>query len=529
MELDDRTKRALFRLEVIAPLISGRLERSERAVIRKQVLNRVYETPDGKSLQVAERTLRSWLKRHREGGFNGLFDGARGTYGSNRALDEAILQAAMELRKQESSLSITQILDLLKYSDGVDAASVDGISKATLNRQLNKRGAVKNRPKMEAGTFQRWQQKFVNDVWQGDCSDGVWLPDPANPKVLKKTQLISFIDDASRVVPHAQFYWDQKLPSLLDCFRKAMLKRGRPERTYCDNAWIYHSTTLKVLCAELGIKPSFCTVRRPPGKGKIERHIFTVQAGFYKMAEHAGIQTLDELNQFFFAWLSGKYHKTVHTELNGLSPMERWNIDKERIKRVSPGELRRGLMLRCVRTVNRKTATVRVDNAVYQASHVLAGQEVEVRFHFNDEKEVEIWQRGKLVETAHPVKIEHNIDFSKRPKKGEEPDKRGTTYPAFKAYRLGLIAQEKPDVITFIQPSELISQPELVGLFTELLCRSLTESDQDFLTKFFLQHSPFHKASVEERLRQTIEAAGCQLHMRAYCERLLDAVIQKRR
>lgn len=529
MELDDRTKRALFRLEVIAPLISGRLGRNEHAVIRKQVLNRVYETPEGKSWQVAERTLRSWLKRHREGGFNGLFDGDRGTYGSNRALDEAILEAAMKLRKQEASLSIPQILDLLKYSEGVDAAVVGDISKATLNRQLNKRGAVKNKPKMESGTFQRWQQKFVNDVWQGDCSDGVWLPDPSNPKVLKQTQLISFIDDASRLVPHAQFYWDQKLPSLLDCFRKAMLKRGRPERTYCDNAWIYHSTTLKVLCAELGIKPSFCTVRRPPGKGKIERHIFTVQSGFYKLAEHAGIQTLDELNQFFFAWLSGKYHKTVHTQLNEMSPMERWNIDKERIKRVSPAELRRGLMLRCVRTVNRKTATVRVDNAVYQASSALAGQQVEVRFHFGDDREVEIWQRGKLIEAALPVKIESNIDFNKRPKKGEELDKRGTTYPAFKAYRLGLIEQEKPDAFTFSQPRELIAQPELVDLFTELLGRTLTESDLEFLTKFFVQHAPFHKASAEERLRQTIEAAGTELHMRAYCERLLDTVIQKRK
>jgi len=235
------------------------------------------------------------------------------------------------------------------------------------------------------------------------------------------------------------------------------------------------------------------------------------------------------LNEFFFTWLSGKYHKTVHTELNGLSPMESWNIDKERLKRVSPAELRRGLMLRCVRTINRKTATVRVDNAVYQASHVLQGQKVEVRFHFNDGKEVEIWKRGKLIETALPVKIEHNIDFSKRPKKGEEPDKRGTTYPAFKAYRLGLIEQEKPDAFTFSQPSELIAQPELVDLFAKLLGRALAESELDFLAKFFVQHSPFHKASAEERLRQTVDAAGTQLHMRAYCERLLDTVTQKRR
>lgn len=529
MELDDRTKRALFRLEVIAPLVSGRLERNELAAIRKQVLARVYETPDGRQWQVAERTLRTWLQRHRESGFNGLFDGDRGTYGTNRALSESVLQEAITLRKQESSLSIPQILDLLKHAEGIDPEVVGQISKATLNRQLNRRGARKNRPKMEAGTFQRWQQKFVNDLWQGDCSDGLWLPDPTNPKILKKTYLISFVDDASRVVPHAQFYWDMKLPSLLDCFRKALLKRGRPARTYCDNAWIYHSTTLKLLCAELGIKPSFCTAKRPPGKGKIERHIFTVQSGFNNVAEHAGIQTLDELNTFFFAWLSGKYHKTVHSELNGMSPMERWLVDKDRIERTSPAEVRRGLMLRCARTVNKKTACVRVDNVQYQVGAALAGEKVEVRFHFNDASGAEIWQRGRLIEVAKPVTVGTNIDFSKRPSKLEEPAPRGTTYPAFKAYRLALIEKEKPEQSSFAQSSEQITQQELIELFAQSLGRALADSESEFLVKFFLKHAPFHKTRLKARLQQTIEAAGTHLHMRAYCERLLDTVMQTRR
>lgn len=528
MELDERTKRALFRLEVIAPLVSGRLSKVEFAEMRKQVLSRVYDTPEGKQWQISGRTLRTWLKKHREGGFNALFDGDRGTYGRNRALSEAVLQAAMGLRKQESSLSIPQILDLLKHSEGIEAAEVADISKSTLNRHLNRRGAKKNRPKMEAGTFQRWQQKFVNDMWQGDCSDGPWLPDPSNPKRLKKTYLISFVDDASRVVPHAQYYWDMKLPSLLDCFRKALLKRGRPERTYCDNAWIYHSTTLKLLCAELDIKPSFCTVKRPPGKGKIERHIFTVQAGFHNVAEHADIKTLDELNSFFFAWLSGKYHKAVHSELDGMSPMERWQLDKDRIKRVSPVEVRRGLMLRCQRTVNRKTSCVRVDNLHYQSSVALAGQQVEVRFHFNDDSEVELWQRGKLIEIARPVTVGTNIDFSKHSRKADE-EPRGTTYPAFKAFRLALVEQEKPDAGTFVSPGTLITQGEFLDLFAEVLGFSLSESQSDFLIDFFLRHAPFNKAKVKARLEQTIEAAGVRMHMRAYCERLLDTVIQARR
>ncbi|MCI0557005.1 MAG: DDE-type integrase/transposase/recombinase, partial [Nitrososphaera sp.] len=298
MDLDDRTKKALFRLEVIGPLVSGRLSKAELAQERKRALERIYTTPDGREWRVAERTLRAWLRRHREKGFAGLFDSDRGTYGICRAIPEEVLKEAISLRKQEESLSIAQIKELLKYCPPLKERGelLEKLSESTLGRQLNRRGALKNKAKQEVGTFQRWGQEFVNDLWMADTADGIWIRDPANPKRLKKTYFISIIDDASRVVTHAQFYFDTKLPSLLDCFRKALLKRGRCERFYADNAWIFHSTTMRLLCAELGIKTSFCTVKRPPGKGKIERKLRSDQEGFYKLAEHADIKTLDELN-----------------------------------------------------------------------------------------------------------------------------------------------------------------------------------------------------------------------------------------
>ena len=525
MDIDDRTKKALFRLEVIAPLVSWHGSKQELALERKRILERVYKTPLALDWRISERTLRTWLRRYKQKGFAGLFDSDRGTYGKCRAISESVLQEAAALRKFESSLSIPQMLELLKHSEKLKDKTdvVERLSSSTLNRHLKKRGAFKNRNKEEIGTFQRWQQKFVNDLWMGDTCDGIWIPDPANPKRLKKTYLISFIDDASRVIPHAQFYWDTQLPSLLDCFRKALLKRGKPLRFYADNAWIYHSTTMKLLCAKLSIKPSFCTAKRPAGKGKIEKVQKTSQQGFYKVAEHADIKTLDELNQFYFAWLTSKYHKVVHSELDGLTPLQRWLIDKDRLVRVTPLEVRRGLMLRCdKRKVNRKTSTVRMDNAHYQASVSLAGVEVEVRYHFNDPSEIEIWQRGKFIEIARPVVVGTNIDFSKRPSKKEEQSNRGKPHATFKRYRQALVGSTSPEPSLNIPAGELISQQELIDMFVELLGHPLSESDYDFIAKFFFKHAPFNKTAVRAALEQTIEAAGAQLHMRAYCERLLD-------
>lgn len=524
MDLDNRTKRALFRFGVIAPLLSQSISKEEKKRIRKRILREKHQTEDGKERSISARTLSDWLKRHKEKGFEGLYDSDRGTYGRCRVIPESVLRAAAELRGQEPALSIAQILELLPFTEIGADESIDLclLTDSTLNRQLNRLGARKTVGVKEEGCHQRWQQKYVNDIWQSDTSDGPWLPDPADPKKIKKTYMISFIDDASRLVPHAQFYWDTQLPSLLDCFRKALLKRGKPERIYTDNAWIYHSTTLKLLCAQLDkITPSFSEKKRPPGRGKVERHIRTVQEGFMIIAKHSGIRTLDELNQFFFGWLSGKYHKKTQDDLGGLSPMERWIVDKERIVRVSPAEVRRGLMLRCQRTVNRKTATVRLDNIQYQVSVTLAGEKVEVRYHFNAASEVEIWQRGKMLEVARPVVVGTNIDFSRRAKKREEKEK-GGTYSAFKAYRQFLAGTRTPDTSMAVAGS-LLTEGEFVDLFKDVLQRTLSESEVDSLRSFFGKYAPFEKTVTRLTLEKVVEAAGARQHLRSYCERLLEA------
>ena len=512
MELDDRTKRALFRFQVIAPLTLNNQSKEEKSRLRKEILERWYTAPDGKERKVAVRTLRYWIKAYEKGGFEALYDGDRGTYGTCRAIPELVLKAAANLRRQESGLSTQQILDLLPSTEELENQEVDlnNLVKSTLNRQLKKRGAGRKCSEVEKdeGAYQRWEQKFVNDVWQGDCSDGPWLLDPADPKTRRKTYLISFIDDASRVVTYAQFYFDMQLPSMLDCFKKALLTHGKPIRCYTDNAFIYHSTAMTLLCAQLDIKCSFSRKKRPPGRGKIERHIRTVQEGFMLIAEHADVKTIDELNQFFFAWLTEKYHNIEHSELRGLAPMQRWQLDQDRIKRTTPAEIRKGLMLRCQRRVDRKTAELRLNRIKYQASAVLAGQKVELRFHFDDESEVEIWQRGKFFELAKPVVVGSSIDFKRHKKKEELTEKkRGTTFAAFKTYRQKLV-KGKTLLNSVPVSAEHFTEKEFVDAFSKFLARALSESEDELLRNFFYQHAPFPKDATNLLLEKLVAAAG---------------------
>jgi transposase InsO family protein len=63
--------------------------------------------------------------------------------------------------------------------------------------------------------------------------------------------LYAVLDDASRLIPHAQFYAHQGLDALLDCLRQAIAARGVPVRLYVDNAKVYRSEQLARITASV--------------------------------------------------------------------------------------------------------------------------------------------------------------------------------------------------------------------------------------------------------------------------------------
>lgn len=523
MEHDKRIEMAAFRYSVISPLLDSRLGKAEKLAERRRILAHEFELPDGSHKWLKERTLREWIQKFRKSGFEGLIDGNRKTLGSCRAIPPEVLEQAEKLRRELSSRSVPQIVDMLK-EDGVDT---DDFAVSTLNQQLNKRGAVKCKPGQERGTFQRWEQRFANKLWQADTAHGVWLPDPTNPKRPRKTKLITFIDDCTRVCTYAEFYWDEQLPSLIDCFRKALLSYGKPEKLLCDNAWTYHSTTMTVFCARLGIGVSFCRKYRPQGKGKVEKKIGSFRSRFINEANRAGLRTLKELNDFFFVWLEEKYHNKEHEGLDGLTPFERWKQDEERIERVTTEQVSRALMLEIERTVNIKTGTVRLDNKFYQADARLAGTRVRVRFAAAEREHVEIWQNQQLLQLAKQVTIPTQIDFSRKPERTtEEP---GIAYEGSKNYCRNLSKRANRDKQTQSESArDYLTEVDLAALFKAALLRELTELESTEVTKFFLKNAPISSNVAVDALELAINAKGTNMHLRFYFHTLEQRLNKQR-
>lgn len=518
MDEDKRTHMALFRYGVIAPLVGGDPKPDERLEIRREILAREFEWPDGTIKRVSEGSLRRWRRRYRLGRFAGLIDGIRSDAGGSRAIPEAVLLEAERLRRELPTRSVKTILSLLEGA-GYD---VDGLAETTLGRHLNQRGASKARLAQGAGDYQQFAKEHVNALWQADTAAGIWLPDPYNPKRTKRTKLVIFIDDCSRLCPHAQFYWDEQLPSLIDCFRKALMKRGKPRRLLFDNAFIFHSTTITRMCAELGIQVSFCKPFSPSTKGKVERMIGSLKSRFYPEAQNAGFTRLEELNAFLFAWLSKEYHRRKHKSLDNRTPLERWRQDEERIERVKPEEIKRALMLRATRRVHLRTATISLEARTFQASPELAGQTVEVRWHAGEPAEVEIWKEGRQIGLAERVAIGANVDFSRLPQRApEEP--RGLPMRSSRTYAESLISSHCGEKELLDVPAvspEYLSQQELAELFARALERELSAEELASLSAFFVANSPLKKQLVAERLDTAISAKGPDRHLRFYLEQV---------
>jgi transposase InsO family protein len=104
----------------------------------------------------------------------------------------------------------------------------------------------------------KFEAELPNDLWQSDSMHG---PHVEVDGRMKKSYLLAFIDDHSRLVPHAQFYPSEGLDSYLDALEQALLKRGLPRKLYLDNGPAFRSKHLEDITASLG-----CVFRRnrPP-------------------------------------------------------------------------------------------------------------------------------------------------------------------------------------------------------------------------------------------------------------------------
>ena len=249
---DLNTEVALFRYGLIAQLVhdpppSGHQEQRLRDIAAK-----TYHIPGSTRTRVSVTTLRRYLKVYREGGFDALRPAPRADKGQPRAFPPAVLEKAITLREQQPSRTTQTLVDILARDESLDLDRP--INVHTLTTHLRQRGKTRPLMMQKAKVHRRFERPHVNDLWQGDAMVGPWLPDPDRPGKTRRAHLFCFIDDHSRLVPFAQFFFDEALPRMERVLKVAILRRGLPKAIYVDNGLVYSSTQFSAACATLGIQ-----------------------------------------------------------------------------------------------------------------------------------------------------------------------------------------------------------------------------------------------------------------------------------
>ncbi|MBI5605178.1 MAG: transposase, partial [Deltaproteobacteria bacterium] len=190
------------------------------------------------------------------------------------------------------------------------------LSQTTAYRFLRDRGLMKAQ-QMIPEDRRKFEAELPNDLWQSDVLHGP-LVETGGKK--RKSYLIAFIDDHSRLVPYGAFYPGESLTFFLKALEQALATRGLPRKIYVDNGAAFRSHHLEQVTASLGIALIHARPYKPQGKGKIERWFKTVRSDF--LTGFRGT-TLSDLNLAFDIWLREIYHRRKHGA-TGQAPWERF-------------------------------------------------------------------------------------------------------------------------------------------------------------------------------------------------------------
>ena len=357
----------------------------------------------------------NWLYRYRQGGLPALRPAIRSDAATSRKIQGNVAQAVEELLAARPHLSSPILFKELLARSLVRPGD---LSLSCLQRFRRVHGLIP-RGLQARRDLRPFEFEFPGDCWQCDLLYGPSLPTADGRR--RKTYLYAILDDASRLVCHAQFYFAQDLESLKDCFKQAFLKRGVPKRLYVDNAQIFRSKQLLAVAAQIGFHLLYSKPYRPEGRGKIERWFLTVRSSFLARLDLPRIESIDRLNRLLWAWIEGEYHLACHRGI-GEPPLDKWLRLAEHIRPAPPDlDLERLFLARVSRRV-RKDGTFTLQGRTFEAGVGFIGLKISVRFDPFDLRRVWIARDGAGGECeAFPVDLEGNRIVRRAPNPDPAP------------------------------------------------------------------------------------------------------------
>lgn len=317
--MDEKTLNevALFRYKVISPLIedAGQFD-SDHAFFMLRSKDTFIDPIKKEKVKISDATIERWYYCYKKSGFDALKPKRRQDFGIQRKVNGEMIDEVQRIITENPRIPAT----LLK--EKLDESGSSNCSLSTINRLKN---MIKSSLKTQAtDQMLRYERKHINDVWCGDTTV-IWANSVA--KKPQKLYIIAFIDDASRKIVGAKVYENDNLANLVDCMKCAVSSNGIPMIFNFDNGKNYASKQMEIIAGRLGCGIHYCAPYTPTAKAKIERWFRTLKD--HRTANN--LKTLDEIQNSLNTYVN-KYNSTVHSSLDNMSPVDRFNQELDIVR-----------------------------------------------------------------------------------------------------------------------------------------------------------------------------------------------------
>jgi transposase InsO family protein len=396
---DEKKQVAIFRLGVIGEFVNGPVpDYGEKQRLLRDKCARKWNIPHSAKTRISRSTILRWIADYKAGNqkLKSLYPKDRNDIGKSRSMDEDTSLALINLRHELPNASAVKLLEEM-HNRGLVTAGI-GMNLSKVYRFLHQHDLMA-RPGKKPEDRRKYEAELPNDLWQADVMHG---PKVRHQGRQRKTYLIAIIDDHSRLMPYAGFYWSEKLSCWLDALEKALAKRGLPRKIYVDNGAAFRSKHFEATSALLGIVLIHSRPYKPQGKGKIERWFKTVRSSFLPDYQP---HSIEQLNHDLNFWIDQHYHQKIHSA-TGQTPFARFAAHSECL-RCAPADLHDHFRKTVRRRVG-KDRTITIDGRLFEAPVGLIGKQVELRYHMEHPEIVEIFDNQQSRGFVRPVDVHVN-------------------------------------------------------------------------------------------------------------------------
>lgn len=392
-----REQVALARYKAICPILAEPTREQNKYL--RTLTKKDMDMPHYGRRRYGLATFKSWLKRYRRKGFEGLKPKSRADCGRPRKVTEKMLDAIAVKCRAFPEWSIMRLHEDLAKAGLLGEPPITYNTLVRIVRQHNLKP-----PRERSDVRKRYEAEEFGALWVCDFMHAYKV---RVGKKLVKAILCAIIDDHSRMIVGYAFSTNETISSLTSVLKEAFMTYGIPLRFYVDNGSAFSSDLLLKACAQASISLIHSKPYDSPSRGKIERFFRTVRDRFLCEKEHSDI-TLDELNQAFAVWLKNEYHHRHHSGID-MRPIDRYHASAGRVdlRRLSKDELDAVFLMRHERTVN-NDATISFKGRIYEVPAAYIRKRVEIRHPVDDDHALVLYDNDVRIARLNLVDVKEN-------------------------------------------------------------------------------------------------------------------------